>query len=247
VTESSVKPSSASDTRALPGAAGLHLWLSRRFAVDDSRAFARQVLSRYVGLAPERLRFSRGEHGKPELVYPACPVAFNMSGSGGWLALAVSGGPAVGVDLEYCDPYRDVLKLARRGFNQSEVTDLQACSGHQRTARFYDYWTLKEARVKSSGGSLGRQLQATAFALAYPGAGTTGVGSIVALPEGETGSAWYGLLQPLPDYRLALCCRSGQDFAPNLRLFELGENGAANKLPFTFCATSPAGACSAGV
>lgn len=242
MTESSAKPSSASEAHALPGAAGLHLWLSRRSAVDDSSTFSRQVLARYVGLVPERLCFSRGEYGKPELVYPTSSVAFNLSDSGEWLALAVSGGPAVGVDLEYCDPDRDVMKLARRGFNQTEVTDLQTCSGHQRTARFYEYWTLKEARVKSRGGSLGRELQTTVFALSYPGAGTMGVGTIVPLPDDEVSSAWYGLLQPLPDYRLALCCCSDQDFAPNLRLFELGGNGAVNKLPFAFCATSPAGA-----
>jgi 4'-phosphopantetheinyl transferase len=204
-----------------PGDASLHLWLAPRGAATDSTTFTRAVLSRYTGRAPAALEFSRGPHGKPQLTGIAEPVAFNFSDSGDWQVLAVSGGVAVGVDLEFCDPARDVVKLARRYFGATEIADMETLQGAARSDRFYDYWTLKEASVKGRGGSLGHDLQHTAFRLGRSDAG--GRQPIEPLEPGSDGS-WYGLLDPLTDYRLAICCCATGDFCEGLRL--LWWNGA---------------------
>jgi len=117
--------------------------------VAGSDQFQREVLSRYANVAPADWRFSRGEHGKPGLLDSPRPLDFNLSHSGDWLACAITAGTAVGLDIEYCDPDRDVLKLARRFFQTHEIAALQACNREEQTARFYDYWTLKEARERS--------------------------------------------------------------------------------------------------
>ncbi len=212
---SSGKASSASETLPPPGDARLDLWLARRDTAIDSNTFTRAVLSRYTGRAPDGLVFTRGPHGKPQLAGISQPVAFNCSDSGDWLVLAVSGGAAVGVDLEFCDPARDVLKLARRCFNPTEIADIQALQGAARSDRFYDFWTLKEARVKAQGGSLGQDLQHTAFRLRP--AAASGRQRIELLAPFVDG-AWYGLLDPLPGHRLALCCCAPADFSEGLRL-----------------------------
>ncbi|MCB1697065.1 MAG: 4-phosphopantetheinyl transferase family protein [Pseudomonadales bacterium] len=125
-------------------------------------------------------------------------------------------------------PARDVLKLARRCFSAAELADLQACAIAGRSARFYEYWTLKEAHIKAAGGSLGRELEATVFALAYPVqvAGDTAIGSIVPLAPQPAESAWYCLGQALEHYRLALCCSAAPGASPGLRLFEITNTGA---------------------
>ena len=125
-------------------------------------------------------------------------------------------------------PGRDVLKLARRCFSAAELADLQACAIAGRSARFYEYWTLKEAHIKAAGGSLGRELEATVFALAYPVqvAGDTAIGSIVPLAPQPAESAWYCLGQALEHYRLALCCSAAPGASPGLRLFEITNTGA---------------------
>ena len=125
-------------------------------------------------------------------------------------------------------PARDVLKLARRCFSAAELADLQACTIAGRSARFYDYWTLKEAHIKAAGGSLGRELEATVFALAYPVqvAGDTAIGSIVPLAPQPAESARYCLVQALEHYRLALCCSAAPGASPGLRLFEITNTGA---------------------
>ncbi|MCP5146933.1 MAG: 4'-phosphopantetheinyl transferase superfamily protein [Pseudomonadales bacterium] len=217
MTAPSAKKSSDSEGLPPPAADQVHLWLATRDAVTDSDGLTRAVLSRYTGCPPASLAFTRGPHGKPQLLGGARALSFNLSDSGPWLALAVSGAAAVGVDLEFCDPARDVLKLARRCFRAAEIADMEAREGARLLDRFYDYWTLKEAGVKAVGGSLGRELQTTGFALT---GGKPGAPESIEALEPATENCWYGLLEPLPQYRLALCCLGGADFSRGLRLLQ---------------------------
>lgn len=191
--------------------------------------FLRQVLSLYTDLDPARIRINRGPHGKPALTAPAPPLDFNLSAGGDWQAMVVSDGAAVGIDLEYCDTERDVLRLARRFFSPDELADLQACTDQQCIDRFYEYWTLKEASIKAGGGSLVLELENTAFALRYPSAALAGgsIGTIVPRTRMPAVATWYSLMQPVAGYRLALCCRASLDFTPGLRLREMQRGGIA--------------------
>ena len=200
----------------------------------------RAVLSNYTDTAPARMTITRGTQGKPALAWPSLSLDSNLSGSGDWLAMAVSGGAAVGVDLEYCDPGREVMTLAHRFFRDAEVADLQACPEAQRSDRFYDYWTLKEAHIKAAGGSLGLQLESTGFVLRYPQATASdrSTGSIAPLVSDPATAAWYGLLQPCANYRLALCCHSPRDFSAGIRLCDLPGSGYSVEQPFELRAVS---------
>jgi phosphopantetheinyl transferase len=224
----SAKKSSASDRLTLPGAAQLHLWLCRRELATGSDTFVREVLSRYLGTAPAALVIARGARGKPALTGTSQPLAFNLSDSGDWFALAISAAAPVGIDLEFCEPRRDVVKLARRYFASTELAQLQRCPASRRLHRFYDYWTLKEAHVKAFGASLAEQLKFTSFDIRYVSAvgATRAPDRIVALTPIPVVPAWYCLLQPAEDYRLALCCLAPQDFSTGLRLFELSGSPA---------------------
>ena len=151
MTELSASKSSVSEQAQALQPAELHLWLCRASNCGNSDLFRREVLSRYAAVEPADWRFEANEHGKPGLVDPPRPLSFNLSHSGAWLACVVGDGRAVGVDLEYCEASRDVLKLARRYFPSFEFDDLMALPEAQRSDRFYDYWTLKEAWVKARG------------------------------------------------------------------------------------------------
>ena len=185
------------------------------------------MLSRYASVAPANWRFALGEHGKPALMDSPRPLDFNVSHSGDWLACAVTAGTAVGLDVECCDAGRDVMKLARRFFQAGEIAVLEACSEVEQTARFYAYWTLKEARIKAQGEALGRGLESCGFALDFPpGAGViTGLGDIREDPEDPTSRAYYCLLDPAETYRLAVCWLRPAGVLPCLRMFELDSAG----------------------
>jgi phosphopantetheinyl transferase len=223
VTVSSARLSIASESPLPLEAQDLHLWLCHRDAVADSTWFRRQVLSRYTPLAPVDWRFANGVNGKPRLVDSPRPLDFNLSDSGDWLACAVTAGSPVGVDLEYCESGRDLLKLARRFFMAHEVAVLEDCCESERVARFYDYWTLKEAAIKARGGALGPSLETTGFSLSLlPGnCGEIPVGDIAPYPPGENALAHYCLLRPMADYRLATCWLREEAVLPRLRLFQI--------------------------
>ncbi|MBP6700450.1 MAG: 4'-phosphopantetheinyl transferase superfamily protein [Halioglobus sp.] len=247
---SSVKKSSVSEALAIPSAGELHLWLCHRDIAADTNELLRRVLSRYTGVDPGQLSMRRGPQGKPALAWPGpaepgraepgLPLDFNISDSGDWLALVLSDGTAVGIDLEYCAARRDVLKLARRFFRVAELADLEACGGAERSSRFYDYWTLKEACIKATGGSLGHELEATGFTVRYPAvaAGRAAPGCIVPLAPTTTVPAWYCLAQPLADYRLAVCGLAPRDFSSGLRCFELRAGTVAIERPLALRAVS---------
>jgi 4'-phosphopantetheinyl transferase len=221
VTASSARPSSGSEVPAPLDAGDLHIWFCRADAVADSSALARAVLSRYADLEPGQWRFATGDNGKPTLVDPPRPLDFNLSDSGDWRACAVTAGSAVGVDLEHCDPRRDVMKLARRFYDPAEVAALEACEAvDEQQSRFYDYWTLKEARVKAHGIALGPALASLVFELGFPDRAPTGSpGRIAEVCPGRPSGAHYCLLDLAPGYRLATCWRPPAGLRPRLRLF----------------------------
>jgi len=214
----------------------VHLWLRHRERVDSSDAFRRAVLCGYAAVPPGHWRFSVGEHGKPDLVDPPRPLAFNLSHSGDWFACAVTAGTPVGVDLEHTGRKNDTARLARRYFTAVELEDIESQPGDARRERFFDYWTLKEAAVKARGDALPPSLRTRVFALRA--ARGDAPQAVSATDTGGVDPCAYYLFDPLPGYRLALCWPPGAAAPPRLRLF-LEADGAA---PAVSLRASPAGA-----
>jgi len=221
VTASSARPSSGSEGLLPLGEGDLHLWFCHADAVADSSLLVRNALSGYAGLEPAAWRFATGAHGKPSVVDAPRPLDFNLSDSGDWRVCAVTAGTAVGVDLEHSGPRRDVMKLARRFYDPAEVAALEACGGAaERRARFYDYWTLKEARVKADGIALGPALASLVFELQFPAKSPAGrPGRIAEVCRGMPSGAHYCLLDLFPGYPLATCWQGPAGMRPRLRLF----------------------------
>lgn len=232
MTASSANKFSASEPGLLPGPV-LHLWLCRRENCCDSDQFRRETLSRYAPLDPADWRFGANRHGKPQLIDPPGPLAFNLSHSGDWLACAVSAGTPVGVDLEYCDTGRDVVKLARRYFLDFEVAALEGLPEVQRRDRFYDYWTLKEAWIKARGLTIAQELTRAGFELDEAG----GIGLRAPL---ETFQADFWLLELCGAYRLALCAKRALGGGTRVRVFEALAGGGSKPLELPLRAASGA-------
>jgi 4'-phosphopantetheinyl transferase len=173
VTALSASKSSASE---LPGPTQVHLWLcppERAEALDDSvlsetersrhrdaalgRTWLRYLLTRYADVAPADWVFETGRHGKPQLadeLVQKVPLEFNLSHSGSWLVVAVTGGVPVVVDVQQLERHRPVARLARRYFSAPETEQLERLDGEDYYRHFYRLWTLKEAWTKAHGGAL---------------------------------------------------------------------------------------------
>lgn len=142
--------------------------LTRLRVADKATAFVaarsglRLVLSRYLGVAPQDLRFQYNLHGKPFL--EGLPICFNLSHSRAWGLCALTREAAVGVDLEAVNPKLDYETLARSFFSPRENSWLQATPRWRRRRNFFRLWTRKEAWLKGQGGGFSErnlELEAT--------------------------------------------------------------------------------------
>ena len=168
-----------------------------RFVV--ARATLREILGRYAGLPPERLRFGYpcacGRAGcepprrKPrlELETDLAPLRFNVSHSDGLATIAVSAGREVGVDVERIRPGIEIAPVARWALGANEAGALAALPDRERLDAFYRSWTRREAHAKGRGDGLAPPDER----------------------DGENGPWWFGDLTPAPGYRAALAVEGG--------------------------------------
>ena len=117
-----------------------------------SHAMLRLVLSHYVGAPPAELEFAIEAHGKPRLEpIPVSNLSFNLAHSGDLALLAISRGPAVGVDLEEIRHDVDVPALARSVLSKAELRVLRAAPLERQRSLFFRSWVRKEAVLKGCG------------------------------------------------------------------------------------------------
>jgi 4'-phosphopantetheinyl transferase len=213
--------------------------LTSRFVMAHGRL--RQVLGRYLGIAPEQVRFCHGDRGKPALApqpmlhFPAQasgqlsqnaqPLQFNMSHSDRYGLIAVSHSP-VGVDLEAVKSFPSASSLAKRFFSAKEFETLQLLHDSEaesvlekgegldrldRSIAFLRHWVCKEAYVKATGNGLADQLQQVIVDF------SSGA-RFEALPVGAEG--WQVLeLTPSPDTVAAIVLP--QDAPPRCRYWQI--------------------------
>jgi 4'-phosphopantetheinyl transferase len=131
------------------------------------RTVVRLALSRSLPIAPGEWRFRRSAFGKPEVARPeaATGIRFNLAHTDGMIVCATSQTSAIGVDVERICAHADLLDAAETVFSATELHALDQLPPEERTARFYDFWTLKEAYAKARGEGLGLDLKACAFHL----------------------------------------------------------------------------------
>jgi 4'-phosphopantetheinyl transferase len=169
-----------------------------------AHALVRRMVGAAEGVAPAALKFEANARGKPSRVTPAgerSDLQFNLSHTRGLVACAIARGADVGVDVERIDRDIDDGEIARRFFSPAERRDLDACDPPERSRRFIDLWTLKEAYLKATGAGLSDSL--AAFSFAFPSE------SGLEFSGPSAGAAWsFALYAPTPETRLAVAVRS---------------------------------------
>ena len=116
------------------------------------RGMVRHVVSAAVGIPPAELRLVAADHGKPYLADPQPAVHFNVSHSGD-LVLVAFGNRPVGVDIELQRADIDLAGIASTCFSPVERRDIFIAPADAQ-ARFFRYWTCKEAWIKADGRGL---------------------------------------------------------------------------------------------
>lgn len=145
-----------------------------RIEFTAAHALTRWVLGAELGCEGRALRFTAGDHGKPDAQLDGAPVplSFNLSHTRGMVALAVgrgvrdeagsASGMPLGVDVENLTRTVD-LKVADSYFVDREVAWLTALPKARQAEGFLRLWTLKEAFIKATGKGLTQSLSSFGF------------------------------------------------------------------------------------
>jgi len=167
------------DPTALPGvlatsaawaclSAGEQSWRrSLHFAADRQLYGAAHVLLRHalascLGAAPHNLGFVTNAHGRPELcsrrVAWRHPLRFSLSHSAGLVAVAVTLGCDVGVDVEPARADLPLDELTPGLLSAVERHWFRALPVAERAGAFTGLWTLKESLLKAYGLGIAEEL-----------------------------------------------------------------------------------------
>jgi 4'-phosphopantetheinyl transferase len=122
------------------------------------RAALREILGNLHRVPPASLRFGSGSHGKPYLdpssTNGVAALEFNVSHSGGVALIAVSRGPALGIDVEQIRPIRESDRIVASFFTEVEQAEFREIPEMKRESAFLRGWTRKEAILKGLGKGL---------------------------------------------------------------------------------------------
>lgn len=116
----------------------------------------RQVLAEQLDVPFHALSFEREPTGQPVLSEPwaSSGLCFSLTRTDGAVAVAVTSGAAVGVDLERERPVPLAARIAARFFAPEESARLASTPEPRRSREFLTLWTMKEAAAKAYGEGL---------------------------------------------------------------------------------------------
>lgn len=123
----------------------------RRFVA--ARGTLRLVLAHYLKLPPERIQFFYEAAGKPYLRCSGSEpkVQFNVSHSQDTALIGICLDHRIGIDIEFKNPDRATLEVARLFFAPEEISALADLPAKARCDAFFAIWTMKEAYIKGRG------------------------------------------------------------------------------------------------
>jgi 4'-phosphopantetheinyl transferase len=187
-----------------------------------ARGTLRAILAQYLNVAPAALQFAYEPNGKPYLTTPSgarATLQFNLSHTHGLALLAMAWHNNLGVDVEQVRPeFADDL-TAGQFLSASELTAFRRLPSGLRTTAFFNYWTCKEAYLKTTGSGLSVAPETIAMGLDK---GATP--QWIEVPGDVAGWSWWHFV-PQPGYVGALVQYGTDHFAANrltkLRLLSL--------------------------
>ena len=122
------------------------------------RALLRKGVGHHLRRPPEEIELTYTQFGRPLLARDQ-GIQFSISHTHDWVALALTAGARVGIDLEYLRAMVDPIELAPRIFSDEDLEAFQALPADERAPAFFRAWTRKEAYLKARGEGIAEALR----------------------------------------------------------------------------------------
>ena len=125
------------------------------------RGLLRIILGSCLGILPDRVSFSYNSYGKPFIheSLNKIDLRFNLSHSNGVIAIALSIGCEIGIDIEQIKPIAGMHDIAKTIYTPCEKKILESSTALQRIELFFRFWTRKEATAKAIGTGLAQPIE----------------------------------------------------------------------------------------
>jgi len=168
-----------------------------------ARGWMREILSRCLRVAPEKIGFDYSPNGKPALAR-ACgdsKIHFNLAHSRDLALFALTRIGPLGVDVEQIREVKDMEHLVARFFSKRETELFRTVAEQDRPRAFFNLWTRKEAMLKATGEGITRSLDRVEVSF-LPGEPAR----VIAIEGDESKAARWRLIElaPAPGYTGAL-------------------------------------------
>lgn len=118
------------------------------------RGMLRILIGHYSGCAPESVRFTTGEFGRPMLQWPNADLCFSVTQTDRLALIAFAWDCRIGIDAERMTDKLDLLGIADEVFSPAEQEMVTASPPEARCETFFRIWTRKEAFLKALGTGL---------------------------------------------------------------------------------------------
>jgi 4'-phosphopantetheinyl transferase len=177
------------------------------FAADRARfvlgrGLLRKCLGYYLMQPPETIDLGYTNLGRPVLPSDR-EVQFSITHTHDLVAIAVTCGARIGIDLEFKQPQKDLPGLARRIFSPEDFRDFEALDPADKLDAFYRAWTRKEAYLKARGEGIAEGLQRISVSFGEE----KEAGAIRDTTSGSDTTPWRLIALPLPTgYAGCLVC-----------------------------------------
>jgi len=171
-----------------------------RHAFTIAHATLRRSLTERFGRSAREWAFGRQALGRPFVLDPPAgrDPRFSLSHTDGLIAVAVTEGAEVGVDVERIVPSRVDMDNLDAYLATEEAETVRRAPASERAGLFFAYWTAREALLKARG--VGLTLRTECLALSFPPDRARRLDPILA-PGGD----WRFLrASPTPDHALAV-------------------------------------------
>jgi 4'-phosphopantetheinyl transferase len=150
---------------------------------------------------PETIELAYTDRGRPILPHDET-VQFSISHTHDLVAIALTAGARVGIDLECVQPHWDLPELAKQIFSEKDLQTFQALAASEAPAAFFRAWTRKEAYLKARGEGIAEGLRQISVSF-----GPEETGSVKDARDESAARTWRLLTLPVPaDYRGSLAC-----------------------------------------